>query len=101
MNTSYLIRLESMIGVPCRQDRFLNQGGFEYARRGVLQWFAGLGVCSCGMFREYDLGTISSPKISYVSTDPKFPCFLRNMYPNFGTCGLKKQKRKEGNYTMD
>ena len=45
-------------------------------------WFPGLGVFSCGMFRYYGLGTISSPKIiSLLLLIPMFPCFFRNMYP--------------------
>ena len=52
MKTGSLIRVESRIGVPCRQDHFHYQGGLEFARRAVLLWFAGLGVFSCGMFRQ-------------------------------------------------
>ena len=51
MKTSSLIGVESRIGMPCRQDRFLYQGGLKRARRTVLLWFAGLGVFSCEMFR--------------------------------------------------
>ena len=43
MKTSSLIRVESKIGVPSRQDRFLYQGGLERARS-LLLWFAGLEV---------------------------------------------------------
>ena len=76
MKTSSLIQVVSRIVVPCRQDRFPYQEGLERARRAVLLWFAGLGVFSCGMFRLYDLGIISSLKIHFVSTDPDVFLFL-------------------------
>lgn len=49
--TSSLVMLESRIFAPCRQDRFLYEGGLINIKiRAVLLWFAGLGMFSCGTF---------------------------------------------------
>ena len=46
-----------------QDDRFLYRGRRKCARRVVLLWFGGLGAFSCGRFPQYELGTISNPKI--------------------------------------